>query len=93
MLASPVQIESLFSNLGIASTATIIIYDDNGLFNATRLWWILQNYNFTNLKLFEGGLTEWEANGGLVSTDTPVLQKTIFKLSENSSMKYYVSKE
>ena len=93
MMASPAQVESLFSNLGIASTDTIIIYDDNGLCNATRLWWILQNYDFTNVKLFEGGLTEWAADGGLVSTDTPVLQKAIFKLSENPSMKYFVSKE
>ena len=93
MMASPEQVESLFSNLGIPSTDTIIVYDDNGLCNATRLWWILQNYDFTNLKLFEGGLTEWAADGGLVSTDTPVVQKTIFKLSENPSMKYFVSKE
>lgn len=93
MMASPEQVESLFSNLGIASTDTIIVYDDNGLCNATRLWWILQNYNFTSLKLFEGGLTEWVAKGGLLSTDSTVLQKKIFKLPENPSMKYYVSKE
>lgn len=93
MMASPAQVESLFSNLGIASTDTIIIYDDNGLCNATRLWWILQNYDFTNVKLFEGGLTEWAADGGLVSTVPPAFEKTIFKLSENPSMKYFVSKE
>jgi thiosulfate/3-mercaptopyruvate sulfurtransferase len=93
MMASPEQVESLFSNLGIASTDTIIVYDDNGLCNAARLWWILQNYDFTNIKLFEGGLTEWAAKGGLLSKDSPVLQKKVFKLPENPSMKYYVSKE
>ncbi len=93
MMASRSQIETLFSNLGIATNDTIIIYDDNGLCNATRLWWLLQNYDFSNLKLLQGGLSEWKANNGLVTTEIPSIQKAIFKLTDRPSMKYYVSKE
>ena len=47
--ASKPQIEDLFSQLGIENDDTIILYDDNGLCDSSRLWWILQNYNFKNV--------------------------------------------
>jgi thiosulfate/3-mercaptopyruvate sulfurtransferase len=93
MMASSAQIETLFSNLGINTDDTLIIYDDSGLCDATRLWWILQNYDFTNVKLFHGGIDLWKENNGSVLTEIPLVKKTVFKLTETPSMKYYVSKE
>ena len=93
MMASREQIETLFSNLGIATNDTLIIYDDNGLCDAARLWWLLQNYDFTNVKLLNGGLQAWKTISGSVTVNKPSVQKSVFKLSDTSSMKYYVSKE
>ncbi len=93
MMAGKEQMETLFSNLGIKTSDTIIIYDDNGLCDSSRLWWILQNYDFTNVKLFHGGISAWKANNGAVSTEAPTVEKTSFKLTETPSMKYYVSKK
>jgi len=93
MMANQTQIETLFSNLGIHIDDTLIIYDDNGLCDSARLWWLLQNYDFTNVKLFHGGINSWKENNGAVSTEAPLIKKTVFKLPETSSMKYYVSKE
>ncbi|WP_456441816.1 sulfurtransferase [Psychroserpens sp.] len=93
IMAGKEQMETLFSNLGIDTSDTIIIYDDNGLCDSSRLWWILQNYDFTNVKLFHGGISAWKANNGDVSTEAPTVKKTSFKLTETPSMKYYVSKE
>jgi thiosulfate/3-mercaptopyruvate sulfurtransferase len=93
MMASKEQIESLFSELGINSNDTILIYDDNGLCDSARLWWLLQNYNFTNVKLFHGGMTDWKLNNGIVSKSIPTVEKTVFTLPETSSMKYYISKD
>jgi thiosulfate/3-mercaptopyruvate sulfurtransferase len=92
MMASKLQIESLFSELGINSNDTIVIYDDNGLCDSARLWWLLQNYNFTNVKLVHGGITDWKLNNGTVSHIIPTVKKTVFKLPENSSRKYFISK-
>jgi thiosulfate/3-mercaptopyruvate sulfurtransferase len=91
MMASRAQIETLFSTLGIATNDTLVIYDDNGLCDAARLWWLLQNYDFTNVKLLHGGLNAWKAKNGLVSTENTKVQKAIFKLTETPSMKYYAS--
>jgi thiosulfate/3-mercaptopyruvate sulfurtransferase len=93
IMANKVQIETLFSKLGIATNDTLVIYDDSGLCDASRLWWLLQNYDFTNVKLLHGGLNAWKGIHGLVTAEETILQNSVFKLPENPSMKYYVSKE
>ena len=93
MMAGKEQMETLLGRLGVNKNDTIIIYDDNGLCDSSRLWWILQNYDFTNVRLFHGGITAWKAHDGAISTEVPLVQKTLFKLPEKPSMKYYVSKE
>ncbi|WP_299336389.1 sulfurtransferase [uncultured Psychroserpens sp.] len=92
IMISKEQLEVLFSNLGIKNSDTIIIYDDNGLCDSSRLWWILQNYDFTGVKLFHGGFKAWKENNGEVTSELPKIVQTVFKLPEYSSMKYYVSK-
>ncbi len=93
IMASKTQIEALFEKLGIKTNDTIIVYDDNGLCEASRLWWVLQNYNFKNIKMLHGGITGWKANSGLVTTQIPKVDASVFKLAEHSKMQYYVSKE
>lgn len=93
VMASPSQLEMLFSNLGISADDTLIIYDDNGLCDASRLWWILQNYGFTNVKMLQGELSAWKTSGGEISTETPLVQKTEFKFKNEPSMHLYASKE
>jgi len=92
MMASPAQIETLFTNLGIKTDDVLVIYDDNGLCDASRLWWVLQNYNYTNVKLLHGGISAWNAIGGELTNETPVIEKSEFKLTQNPSMSYNVSK-
>ncbi len=93
MIAGKEQIEVLFGDLGISNNDTIVIYDDNGMCDATRLWWVLQNYDFTNVKLFNGGFTAWKMANGRTSMEVPQIQKTTFNLPENPSMRYMSSKE
>jgi thiosulfate/3-mercaptopyruvate sulfurtransferase len=93
IMASQSQIETLFGKLGISTNDTIIVYDDNGLCEASRLWWILQNYDFKKLKMLHGGLSKWKANGGRVTTEVTEVEETVFELTKNPKMKYYVSKK
>ncbi|NNC50349.1 MAG: sulfurtransferase [Flaviramulus sp.] len=93
MMASTAQIENLFGSLGISDDNTIIIYDNNGLCDSARLWWILQNYDFSNVKLLHGGIKAWKMNNGTISTTIPKSEKVNFTLPKSPSMKYYISKD
>ena len=93
MMASKQQLENLFSSLGIKSGQTLIVYDDIGLCDAARLWWVLQNYGYTNVRLLHGGIAAWKtAKGTVTNTETPI-KTSHFKLPENSPFNYYASKE
>lgn len=93
MMASKEQIEHLFSNLGINTKDTIVIYDNNGLCDSARLWWILHYYGFTNVKLLHGGIDEWKLNKGKISNERSKVKKTTFKLPDIAPEKYFVSKD
>lgn len=92
IMASKTQIETLFSTLGISAQDTIVLYDDIGLCEAARLWWILQNYSFENVQLLHGGLEAWKEIDGPVTSTIPTPMYTEFKFPTHASMKYYISK-
>lgn len=93
MLPKPEQIEKLFSSLGIESEDMIIAYDDKGLCETARLWWVLQNYNFKNIKMLHGGIDSWKSINGLVSNQITKITPSNFKLSKKENRQYYISKE
>ena len=93
MMPSAKQLENTFGSVGISNEDTLIVYDDNGLCEAARLWWILQNYDFKNIKMLQGGIEGWKAIQGTVTQKVPEKVTTKFTLSKNPSMKFAISKE
>ena len=49
--------------LGIASDATLVVYDGAGLFSAPRVWWTLKVFGARDVRILEGGLPAWKAAG------------------------------
>jgi len=93
MKASKKQLESLFGKRGIEQEDTLLIFDDKGLCDAARLWWVLQYYNFTNVKLLNGGFsTIKSANIPLTKEESP-LTATHFKFSTKVNKRYYASRD
>ena len=60
--------------LGIERNSQVIIYDDMGGLNASRLFWELQRLQHTNVALLNGGLVKWILEGRKVN-NTPVEPK------------------
>lgn len=81
-MAKKHQLEMIFSGLGIGNEDTLILYDDVGACEAARLWWVLQQYNFTQLKILDGGLDAWKAAGAALSSEIPASEPTDFKLGD-----------
>lgn len=93
MMADRFQIETLFSKSGIRNSNTLVVYDDNGLCDSARLWWVLQNYNFDRVLLLHGGFTEWKKSGGATTSKKNEIVTSDFKLVEKPSMKFLINKE
>lgn len=93
MIAKKESIEQLFSNLGIQTNDTLIVYDDNGLCDAARFWWVLQQYGHTNIRLLHGSYSGWKEQQGTITTEKPKFRKTAFKFQNNPSSKLYIGKD
>jgi len=78
MMAKKETIEKLFSNLGVKNTDRLVIYDNKGLCDAARLWWILDYYGFKQVKLLNGGLNQWLKEKLPISTEINSYPKTTF---------------
>ena len=93
MIASVNQIEHLFSKLGIRNSDTLIVYDNVGSCDASRLWWVLENYDFHNIRILNGGLDAWLQAGGKLVKERTILKESNFELTKNPSMRLYLTKE
>jgi len=93
MMASKEIIERLMGRLGVKNIDTLVIYDDRGSCDAVRLWWILQNYDFHNVKILNGGIDAWKAMKEKVDTVVTIIEPTVFKLAEVASNNMLATKE
>jgi thiosulfate/3-mercaptopyruvate sulfurtransferase len=70
-LPSAESFAASMSALGIADTASIVIYEQAGVFSAPRAWWMLRTFGAANVHLLDGGLEAWLA-AGLPTESGPV---------------------
>src|SRR5947199_6893935 len=49
--------------LGISSADTVVVYDSGGWVAAPRAWWMFLSFGHRNVKVLDGGLKKWEAEG------------------------------
>ena len=61
MLPTPEVFAQSMSALGIDSNATIVIYEQEGVFSAPRARWMLRTFGAPNVYLLNGGLNAWLA--------------------------------
>lgn len=84
MMANKAKIENVFSTLGINNGDTLVVYDDRGSCDAARLWWVLQNHDYTSLKILDGGLQAWNDAGGTTTNKVEEYPPSEFKLPEQN---------
>ncbi len=92
MMAPKEKIEQLFGRLGIATGAKVIIYDEKGLVDAARLWWIMQYYGYAETYMFDGGLTAWKDSGRDLSTEIVEAAPAEFLLEGPQRPEIYASR-
>lgn len=71
MLATAADFAAAVGALGISETSRIVVYDGLGLFSAPRVWWNLRAYGATDVRILDGGMVAWRAEGRPIETGTP----------------------
>jgi thiosulfate/3-mercaptopyruvate sulfurtransferase len=63
MLPKPDLLAKEMTALGLGDGMRFVIYDVLGLFAAARVWWTLRAYGVREVRILEGGMTKWIAEG------------------------------
>ena len=62
-IMNPDQFAALCQSLGIGDDSLVIAYDNSQSLYAARLWWALNYYGHTNVKVLDGGWRRWVSEG------------------------------
>nr|WP_248283503.1 sulfurtransferase [Cryobacterium arcticum] len=63
---------------GLNDGDTVVVYDDLGNMSAARAWWLLRHAGVADVRLLDGGLAAWRAEGlPVVAGEEPVTQGSI----------------
>jgi thiosulfate/3-mercaptopyruvate sulfurtransferase len=63
MLPTPEAFAEAAGKLGLSREGTIVTYDSWGVRAAARVWWTLRVMGFDNVRVLDGGLKAWLAEG------------------------------
>ncbi len=74
MLPRPEKFSSRMRKLGIGDGMRIVVYDNQGLFSAARVWWTFRVMGHEDVAVLDGGFPAWE-RGGYPVEDGPPKQR------------------
>lgn len=72
--------------LGIDGRRPVVIYDDNRLKDAARIWWILRYWGVDDVRLLNGGWKGWNSVKGTISTARQEWPDAEFAVSRRSRL-------
>lgn len=64
MLPSPEAFGAACTRMGISMDDEVVCYSHAGCFSAPRVWWTFKCFGHDNVRVLDGGLPAWEADGG-----------------------------
>lgn len=68
MLPTPAAFARRMGGLGIAADDGIVVYDTVGIRSAARVWWMFRAMGARDVRVLDGGLPKWRAEGRPVET-------------------------
>ena len=71
-ISPPAAIQKNFRSRGISKDSQVIVYDNGDLVDAARLFWILEVYGLTQVKVLDHGYDDWLNKAYPISLKAPV---------------------
>jgi thiosulfate/3-mercaptopyruvate sulfurtransferase len=78
MMPTPGEFSTAVGALGIGNDDTVVVYDHSGIFSAPRVWWMLKAMGLNAVKVLDGGLRKWKAEGRVVEDGDIAPKANIF---------------
>ena len=63
MLPSSTKFASRMKKMGIGDGMHVVAYDSEGLYSAARVWWMFRAMGHEEVRVLNGGLKKWKAEG------------------------------
>ncbi len=93
MLADKDHMEKLLGNMGVTNEQQLVIYDDQGLPEAARMWWALKHYGFPDVKLINWGMQSWKEGGNPLESEPVKLIPSNYVFPSNPALGKLITKE
>jgi thiosulfate/3-mercaptopyruvate sulfurtransferase len=85
MLPSAADFATAAGAMGLSEDMTIVVYDGAGLFATPRVRWTFMVMGARDVRVLDGGLPKWLAEGRPTVIGTPQVQPKTFKASFDAS--------
>lgn len=63
MLPKPEDFKKSVEAMGISNDSLVVLYDGMGVFSSPRVWWMFLVFGVKNIRILNGGLPAWKAQG------------------------------
>jgi thiosulfate/3-mercaptopyruvate sulfurtransferase len=71
-LPSSADFQSAVRRWGLNDGDSVVVYDDVSGMSAARAWWLLRHAGFTDVRVLDGGLAEWQRAGGALESGSGI---------------------
>lgn len=76
MFPSSTQFARDVAALGVGSDHDVVVYDSGSWMAAPRVWWMFRTFGHANVRVLDGGLKKWRAEGRPVASGAPASSST-----------------
>jgi len=81
MFPSAAQFSHDVGTLGIGDADIVVVYDSGGWVAGPRAWWMFLSYGHDKVRVLDGGLKKWRAEGRAVESGAVVPKPATFNAS------------
>ena len=74
MVPSPQEFAQQVGALGVGDGCAVVVYDAGNYLGAPRAWWMFKLYGLAEVRVLEGGLAKWQAEGRAVASGPAAIQ-------------------
>jgi len=71
MLPAPEKFASRMKKRGVGDGTRVVVYDNQGIFSAARVWWTFRVMGHEDVVVLDGGFPAWERGGYQIETGPP----------------------